>query len=198
MMKDFLQQIGRSILIPTWAVGMSLMVASLMASHWVVLPRPSEGTVLSAGSELNLRAINQPWMALHILYGDCPCSRRVLKELLRRTPLPEVTERIVFIGRDDAMKAEAQRKGFQTDQVTPEQLRVRYGIESAPLLVVVDGSGTIHYSGGYTSRKQGYAIQDVLKIDNAISGKDQTSLPVYGCAVSERLDRLMDPLGLKK
>ena len=136
-------------------------------------------------------------VAFHFLYGDCPCSRRVLKHVAGRGKIAGATEHIVLIGNDDPLGREAQAKGFGIDIVSPEDLKSVYGIESAPLLVVTDCSGTILYSGGYTPRKQGLAIKDVAIIGQAVAGDVPKGLPLYGCAVSKDLKAIIDPLSIK-
>lgn len=188
--------VSAKLAVGVWALMMTVVVASLMVSHWVVLPHPS------AGSSTNLTAIrNAPttdeWFAFHFLYGDCPCSRRVLKQVVSRNALEGVIERVVLIGNDPEMESVAELQGYEVEVVTPRKLKERFGVESAPLLVVVDGEGTIRYSGGYTSRKQGLDIQDVSLIRRTVAGEQFEELPLYGCAVSKSLKSIVDPFGLK-
>lgn len=197
-LKSAITRFGASGFIGAWAVGMTTIGAFLMAGHWVVLPSPNRGETLIAQTvAFGTEEQSTEWLVLHILFGDCPCSRRVLRHVVERHPLDQVTERIVLIGKDDPLRPRAIEKGYETEVVTPEQLHDRYGLESAPLMVVLDRFGRIHYSGGYTSRKQGFQIEDVVRIQNVVNGKEQEDLPVYGCAVSDRLKQIIDPLGLK-
>ncbi len=200
------------IALPIWGIGMVLTISCLMVGHWVNLPQPSVGdsmpvSLIAAnvaaddsndrGDDSGRNGETQSLTAFHFLYGSCPCSRRVLRHLVDRHPIDGVDERIVLIDEDPEMEARAIEMGYQTDVVTPEQLQNKYGVESAPLMVVADQSGAIVYSGGYTSRKQGFNIQDVELIRSAMNDEDQQCLPVYGCAVSQRLKNIVDPLGLK-
>ncbi|MDX1930395.1 MAG: hypothetical protein SFV81_27975 [Pirellulaceae bacterium] len=181
-----------------WASGMILAVACLMVSHWVILPHP-QMTDKAWSTQLNqtLAVQSEQWTALHFLYGNCPCSRRILSHLVNRFPIDGCRERIVFIGEDGEMTAAARKRGYEVDEVTPEGLKTRYGVEAAPLLTVLDPSGNIRFAGGYTTHKQGPQIQDVNIIHQLLRGEIVGDLPLFGCAVSNELKSLVDPLGLK-
>ncbi len=184
---------GGKVALVLWAAGMLVVTASLMVGHWVELPHPSKGVA----TELVSANTGSSWHAFHFLYGDCPCSRRVLKRIVERNPLDIAHERIVLIGHDPELEKVAHEKGYDVDVVTAPQLKERYGVESAPLLMVIDAEGVIRYSGGYTSRKQGLDIQDDSLIRRTVAGEVFEELPLYGCAVSKELKAIIDPFGLK-
>jgi hypothetical protein len=187
------------IIIPLWTGSLCVVVASLMAGHWVSLPHPAQGSMLKSASEGELLTLEteSQFFTFHFLYGDCPCSRRVLKQVLSRQPIENANERVVLIGNDSKFEKMAVDRNFDLDVVTPQELKSKYGIESAPLLVVTDGNGLIRYSGGYTSRKQGLDYQDREIISQTIRGEVVAGLPLYGCAVSKSLKAIVDPLNLK-
>jgi hypothetical protein len=204
--KNYLKLISR-VAVPIWALGMLTVSASLMASHWITLPHPELGINLKGFSSQSLfgsddnttknaETKSSP-LAFHFLYGDCPCSRRILKHVLMRSPVAGISERIVFVGKDPEMEAEAIRCGYEVDVVTPIELQAKYGIESVPLLVVTESTGKILYSGGYTSRKQSLDIHDKEIIEGIARGESMDDFPLYGCAVSKELKSIIDPLGLK-
>jgi hypothetical protein len=190
-----------------WALGMLTVSASLMASHWITLPHPELGINLKGFSSQPLFRLDDTTtkdaeikagpLAFHFLYGDCPCSRRILKHVLARSPVAGSSERIVFVGNDPEMEEEAIQCGYEVDVVTPIELQTKYGIESVPLLVVTESTGEILYSGGYTSRKQSLDIHDKEIIEGIARGESMDDFPLYGCAVSEELKSIIDPLGLK-
>jgi hypothetical protein len=193
----FRRHFARS-LIATWAGLMITVVAFLMVGHWVVLPHPAKDD--SQWAERLSATRSKPeseWTVFHFLYGNCPCSRRVLDHVLTRKPIDGIRELIVFIGDDSEIKS-AKKCGFEVECVTPEILKERYGVEAAPLLVVADPSSKIRYSGGYTARKQSLDIQDREIIERILSGESLSDLPLFGCAVSSKLKFLVDPLRLKK
>lgn len=176
-----------------WGSFLTCAMATLMAGHWVSLPHPEKGTSLNGYRGQSVESVN----VFHFLYGDCGCSRRILKQLLKRDVVEGVSERIVLIGNDDAAESLATQKGFAVSRLTPAELKQQYEVESAPLLIITDNTGTIRYSGGYTSRKQGLDNQDLRIIQSILDGEQYSELPVYGCAVSKRLKDLIDPLNLK-
>ena len=120
-------------------------------------------------------------------------SRRVIE----RSPVPGSIETIVLVGEDPENEKLALEKGFSVDIVTPDNLRAKYGVDAAPLLIVTDLEGAIRYSGGYTSRKQGLDVQDEKMIRSLVQGDSIEELPVYGCAVSKDLQSIVDPFNLK-
>ena len=183
--------------ITIWAATMFLFVATLMVGHWASLPHPEVGERFPniAVQDVGFNGEEIDVQAFHFLYVDCPCSRRVIRHLSNRTPLDGAIENVVFVG--DTLPNERIHDGFNVELLSPVELKQRYGIESAPLLVVTDSVGTITYSGGYTSRKQGPDIQDVEIISAAVKGTAYQKLPVFGCAVSNELKSLVDPLGIK-
>jgi len=188
------------IAVPLWASSLSLVVASLMVSHWVSLPHPEQGSQLEAADLFDGQegqADAESFHTFHFLYGSCPCSRRVLSHVVARNPIENANERIVLIGADKQQQQTAETNGYEVDVVTPQTLKSKYGIESAPLLVITNSQGTILYSGGYTSRKQGLDYQDAGIIATTIRGDGVDNLPLYGCAVSKSLKSIVDPLNLK-
>lgn len=208
----YLQAALRPILIVTWAAALIVITAGLMASHWVSLPRPAIGQTLNiqpSDPPLDVSTRSRfPIRTLHVLYVDCPCSQRVLKHLLERTAVSQAHEQFVLVvNSQEARDAEpgtvvrwreqAVRQGFETELLTADELMQRYGVEASPLLLILDRHETVIYSGGYTQRKQGPAFQDVAIIDAALAGTPTDSLPLFGCAVSKRLQRIVDPLNLK-
>ena len=181
-----------------WACGMIFVIACLMVSHWVALPHPTAADqAWSAQLNQTRTAQDKEWTAFHFLYGNCPCSRRILDHIVHRFPVDGCQEKIVFIGEDIEMTEAALQRGFEVDCVMPEELKSRYGVEAAPLLTVLDPSGKVCFAGGYTTHKQGPQIQDVRIIQELLSGGKVKDLPLFGCAVSNELKMLVDPLGLK-
>lgn len=189
------------MIMPAWAGILLVVISSLMVGHWVSLPHPEMGEQLriqtATSSGHGSEDLGGAVYAFHFLYGDCPCSRRVLKRVVAREPVTGARERIVFIGRDPELQRDAAAKGYAVDCVDPEQLQSKYGVESAPLLILTNENGEILYSGGYTSRKQGLDVQDVELISRVVAGEPVEGLPLYGCAVSRSLKAIIDPLNLK-
>jgi hypothetical protein len=138
------------------------------------------------------------WRLTHVLYGACECSSRVLSHLRTRGVIPKVSEQVVFVGRDGGTRTAALRaRNFRVSAIEPSELKTRYGLEVAPLLIIEAPDGAIRYLGGYTERKQGPVIRDRELLNALQRGQDEATLPVFGCAVSRALQDLLDPLKLK-
>lgn len=182
-----------------WATTMTLIGACLMVGHWVSLPAPSfdDPHLLNLTAASSMESADREWSATHFLFGKCPCSRRVLDRIIGRSPHGEVNEKIVLIDGDEPLRQSAEDAGYRVEVVEAYELKDRYGVEAAPLLVVVDPQGVVKYSGGYTARKQGPDIQAEAILSRLVAGEEVESLPLYGCAVSRNLQAIVDPLRLK-
>jgi hypothetical protein len=172
-------------------------VASLGAAQWSSLPAPSveERALVRAVAEA--RTAGQPKVLVHVLYAECACSRRIFAHLTRRRALPDAAETVLLVDGDDAVRSALGSAGYRVVDVTPDELETRYGVSAAPLLVVALEDDTPQYVGGYTERKQGLEVEDTRIVARLERGDSPAFLPLFGCAVSERLQRLLDPMGLK-
>jgi hypothetical protein len=189
-----------------WGVGILVVGASLMAGHLVSLPVPKvTDSRLRSSLGPGPGVIQGRWSAHHVLYQSCGCSQRVLAHLLERRARPDLVETVVYV-RDpsssdvaerDAVSAKVRVAGFGFESSTPAELESRYAVESAPFLLVGDGSGGVRYAGGYTERSGSKQIEDIAIIDGLKAGRKMGALPVFGCAVSSRVQEAIDPLGLK-
>lgn len=184
------------LLLALWATAMAFVCATLMIGHWVPLPTPKVGTRPQFAFPSHASA-NEGWKVLHFLYSECTCSKRILNHLLLREPIQGIEETIVMVGGQDSHKERISDEEFHWDWVTPEELKSKYSVEAAPLLVVLDPSHTIRYSGAYTARKQGFSIQDVSLITRIRAGESVRPLILMGCGVSKELQSLTDPFGFK-
>jgi hypothetical protein len=184
---------GRWLPLAIWFVAVGVLVAGLAISHWFTLPRPDKrDTQLAAGLAELLR--DRPgWAAIHVLYTSCRCSQRIVDHLVESSRPADVHEVIVLVGSDRAMEARIRARGYQIVTAAPEELRTRFAIESAPLLVIVDPARNARYVGGYTRRQQGSDIQDLALMTEIRTGGELVDLPVFGCAVSQRLKTLASP-----
>ena len=191
------RQVVVTALLTLWFAAMSFVCSTLMIGHWVQLPTPKVGSRQPFATDSDT-SVSLKWRALHFLSSECVCSQRILKHLLQREPLSDIEEKIIIVGGLDATRELVAGSRFAIDWTSPEELKSKYGVEAAPLLVVLDSDETIRYSGAYTARKQAYPIQDVLLIKRALAGESIQSLPLFGCGVSGEMQSLTDPLGLKK
>jgi len=182
-----------------WAAGASVVMAALMASHWVALPRPAHDD-----SRLNASLAALPrdeqharWRMHHVLYAECGCSRRVLEHIAARTRTDDVDEVVLLVGDDSDVERLCRDSSLRLELVSEDQLAQRFGVEAAPLLVITDPSGATRYCGGYTDRKRGLAYQDLATLARLRAGEHAPPLPVYGCGIADSLRAALDPLGLK-
>jgi len=187
---------AQRLLLGLWAAAMLLIGSYLLAPHLVALPAPGEiDPGLRAGIARVLRETEPGrWLALHVLYDSCGCSERVLQHLVGRKALPDVSERVVYVGAQGGPRGPLLGAGFSYEQLDAEGLRSRYHVEAAPLLIVADGGGRVRYVGGYTARKRGPEIRDVDIVRRVQGGEAVAPLPVFGCAVSAALRSALDPL----
>lgn len=185
--------LGRAAL-ALWVVAGVVVGAALLALHLPALPTP-------ASDDVRLQALaargGASWRATHALYADCACSSRVLDHLIARGEQPDLEDHVVLIGDAAADAARARAAGLDVEVVDEATAAERYGLESAPLLLVAGPDGILRYVGGYTDRKQALAIQDLAIIARLQHDQPAAALPVIGCAVSARLKSWVDPLGLK-
>jgi hypothetical protein len=182
-----------------WAAGASVVMATLMASHWVALPRPERDDARLNASLASLPRDEQHarWRMHHVLYAECGCSRRVLEHVATRARTDDVDEIVLLVGEDAEFERLCRENNLRLEQVSEEQLEQRFGVEAAPLLVISDPSGATRYCGGYTDRKGGLAYQDLATLARLRAGEQAPPLPVYGCGVTNSLQAALDPLGLK-
>ncbi len=187
-----------------WAVAVLVVGAALMAPHVVALPVPAPDARLALAMRSLPGATAGRWSALHVLYEGCGCSARVLAHLMARRARTDLNEQVLFVR--DAPHADpgvemtavrARGAGFGFESVTPGELEQRYQIEAVPLLVLADAAGHIRYSGGYTDKSGAVEVDDVPIIDGVRSGRSVEARPVFGCAVSSRMQEAIDPLRIK-
>lgn len=188
-----------------WAGVMLLMGTSLMSGHWVTMPHPElsdskwTGQIqeqIRQSSTSKSESLRQ-WNTLHVLYANCPCSMQVANEILSGPPEADVKETIVLVGNDADLEKRAQSLGFQFESLTQEGLKLKYGLEAAPCLLITTREYRPCYIGGYTSRKRGPDNQYKTIIRALKNGQVVDSYPIFGCAISKSLQQEFDPLGIK-
>ena len=189
--------VGGMVLLSVWGSALLVIVGALMVGHWVPLPKPAVGERWRVARAVDRG--NTGHRVFHFLYDDCPCSRRVLRKVLSRAAITGISEKIVLITNSSNREVEeqARRQGFFVAQVSPSQLKAEYNVESAPLLLVINADNQIVYSGGYSDRKQAYAVNDEEIITSVAERGEFEGYPVLGCAVSKELKRLVDPFRFK-
>jgi hypothetical protein len=180
-----------------WFIVMTVVAATLLGRHLLALPRPVVDTAVerAMGSIRGAGGAGR-WMAVHVLYADCLCSKRVADHVLS-TPRPgDLAERVLLIGHDSELEARFAAAHFPTIAVTEDEAADRFHVAAAPALVVVDPLGSVRYSGGYTERKQSLEVEDLAILDDLRAGRDVAPRKIYGCAVSSGLRASLNPLRL--
>jgi hypothetical protein len=186
------------VFLAIWALLLLSVGAILMAGHWIVLPTPDAGDEQLGAAVAGVTTPgDRRWQLTHVLYADCRCSQRIFEYLLTRPTPDGAGERVLLVGQNDDFAARARRRGIQLIAVTPQELKTRFHIESAPLLLITDPDGNLRYTGGYSTRKQGPDYRDVETLESLLSVGSARSLPLYGCGVSRDLQQLLDPLNVK-
>ena len=168
-----------------WFSIMVVLGAGLLARHLIALPAPSKANALP-GYVNALRGPDEAggWLAVHVLYAECRCSQRIVDHLATSERPWGFREIVLWVG--EAAPPTALGARFDVRRVGASEL-ARADIEGAPLLIAADPSGEVRYAGGYTSRKQGPEIEDLAILAAARGTTPRSSLPLFGCAVSERL-----------
>ena len=181
-----------------WFFAVAALMAALAIGHWIALPHPDPRDARLAAGVAELVRGAPGWSAVHVLYTECRCSQRIVDHLLASERPGDVRETVVLVGDDASMAARLAARGYRVVPTAPEALTARYGIEGAPVLIVVDPERAIRYVGGYTRRQQGPDISDLSILRDLRAGAATDDLPVFGCAVSQRLKGLADPLAIKR
>ncbi len=187
--------VGRGLLW-LWGPTSVVLVAAVMVSHLLALPTPEARALEAALFAADQGRQVAGWRAFHVLYADCPCSRRVAESLVARGARDDFSERVLLVGHDAGLSRQLGTSGFSVDELTAETLKDRLGIEAAPTFFAVAPDGSVRYVGGYSSYKQGPS-QDERLLSLVRHGLRPEALPVFGCAVSRRLQAAADPFGLR-
>jgi hypothetical protein len=190
---------GGRLVLALWAVSALLITGELASAHWYALPHPPPASpqLLAALSAQLTAADGGKLSVTHVLYAQCQCSRQIVEHLVARGARHDVVERVLVVEPSSALQDRLRAAGYRVEALAPLALKRQYGIESAPLLIVADAAHVIRYMGGYTTRKQAPESHDDEIIDRVLKGDFAEELPVFGCAVTRRLQKLLDPLGLQ-
>jgi len=185
-----------------WAIVSFLTASSLMVAHVYALPKPNaaDRAVERAMNGLRSPADADRWLVVHVLYAQCRCSRRIVEHLATSERAAGVHEKVLLVGNNaelDSRLRDVTLRGLSIVKTTSAELRDRFHVQAAPLFLVIAPDGTVRYSGGYTDRKQGLDIRDTTIVRELLSNHAARELPVFGCAVSKELQRLLDPLSLR-
>jgi hypothetical protein len=181
-------------LLTAWVVVTLLILAALSVEHMASLPAPSNEVQFSRAM-LKMRRISGKNFLVHVIYSECSCSRALFAHLLARGPFSGAEEAVLFVGADPDKQASAHRAGFNFATVSALELASRFGLEAAPVLAVFDPAGRLRYVGGYYAHPATIQPLDERIYAQLTIGLSVDPLPVFGCAVSARLQQSLSPLG---
>lgn len=183
------------LFIVAWIVVVSVALGSLGVTHLAAMPRPDDEARV-ARAALALRRDASSDFLVHVIYSGCSCTARLFAHLVGRKPFPGAKELILFVGDDSAKREAAERAGYSFRSVTTDEIGSTFGLEVAPVMLAFDTSGALRYIGGYFDKPAAVTALDGQIRQRILAGASPDPLPVFGCAVSARLQRKVDPLGV--
>jgi hypothetical protein len=183
-----------------WFCATVVLMAALAVGHQFSLAALDRGGARLSAGFTEILPDASGWTAIHVLYGGCRCSQRIVDHLLASPRPADLHELVMLVGadRDQAIAGGLAARGFSVAWLSPDQLASRFGIEGAPTFALVDPTRTVRYLGGYTLRQQGPDIRDLAIVRAIRAGDDVADLPVFGCAVSRRLRAFFDPFSVRR
>jgi hypothetical protein len=186
--------LGKALL-AGWGVVVLVGLASMSLGHMAAMPEPGdEGRLVR---ELRaLRTDPDRGLVVHVIYAGCSCTARLFAHLTQRPRFADADEIVLFVGDDPEKRRAAESAGLRFTTAAPAALAQRYGIEAAPLLIAFDAAGRLRYLGGYYSHPSTIFPLDEKIHAQLAQGAAPAPLPVFGCAVSPRLQKSVDPLGI--
>ena len=180
------------VAVTLWFGTMLVLGAGLLAKHVVALPAPANREGLSKSlSVLRVARARAPWLAVHVLYAECRCSQRIVAHLISTKRPAGWEEVVLWVGNGDPDPA--LERAYRVKRLTSAEL-AQLGVDAAPLLVILGPRNQTLYAGGYTDRKQGPVIEDLRILADAQRASAPAALPVFGCAVTDRLKRALSIL----
>jgi hypothetical protein len=185
------------VALAVWFIVMLSVGASLLARHVVALPRPTiDPALATAMASLRTQDDAGRWMVVHVRYAECRCSQRIAEHLLSAPRPSDTTEEVLLVGHEPDLEARLAAHSYRVLSVTPKELGERFHIVAAPSFIVAAPDGSVRYAGGYAATKQGPDPRDRSILADLRIGKSVAALPVFGCAVSEKLQAELNPLGI--
>ncbi len=132
-----------------------------------------------------------------MIYENCNCTNALTTSLLERGVQPDAEEWVLYVDAGAGTQEQFEAKGFSFLSKTSAEMEHQYGIEAAPMLLIFSPEDRLLYGGGYFERPSVFRSQDTRVLGRLKENKSVEALPVYGCAVSPRLQELSAPFGLK-
>lgn len=194
--KAIIKRVLVSVGLTGWFAACALILGNLGVSHVVAMPEPEAGSLAGLLASLQkLRQRESVEFVVHVLSADCSCTESLFRHLLDNGPDWSAEEVFLFVG-DNAARAQlARQAGYRFVSIESDELAAM-GLESAPVLAVFDSHGAIRYLGGYYDHPAAANPRDQKLRQALAAGESPSPLPIYGCAVSQRLKQAFDPYGI--
>ena len=180
------------LVIGSWVLGTSAVMAILMAQHAAPFLPPVhlESTAKNlAWDSQKKKGLVAKVIAVHILDPRCSCSHKVLNSLAHlKHPF---TQHIALLLSPPSpeLKNKLEAIGVHIRQSTPEEAKKEFQLESVPWFVVLAPDLKILYSGGYAPgairTEEDLRLKEILTAASA--GQPAEALPSFGCVTSEKL-----------
>jgi hypothetical protein len=145
---------------------------------------------------LSLRQEGDTRFVVHVIYERCSCTERLFAHLVARRAFADAEELVLFVGEDAARRDAVIGAGYRYASIAPDDLFAAFGLEAAPVLFAFDARGRLRYAGGYFDHPSTSKSLDESLYARVAAGEAPKPLPLYGCAVSRRLQDSVDPLGI--
>jgi hypothetical protein len=174
---------------------MLVAVSSLALPHMAPLPETSRET-RTMRALLALRADPSKRFVVHVIAARCSCTERLFAHLAKRGRMADADEIVLFVGNDTQKEQTATHAEFRYATESDAELVASYALESAPVLFIFEERGRLGYAGGYFNHPATLTALDQDLYAKVVRGETPAPLPVYGCAVSEKLRDAVDPLGI--
>jgi thioredoxin-related protein len=170
-----------------WFVTVSAPLSILMAQH---------NLSFKADARMESSGVQDKFLVTHILGSNCKCSNRIARYLVETQRPSEIAEKIVVVGGLLKNEMQLQQQGFTIEHISVTELKSRFNLVSAPVLLIKDKSGVLKYSGGYKNIDEVEArdIEILKRIEN---GNKVAALPVMGCALTDEAKAAIDPFNFK-
>lgn len=183
------------LILVLWVPAILVVTALLMVNHIISMPTPTDMSRLRQAVAETRTDSTRPFL-LHVIYENCSCTDGLFRHLIERRAHTDATETILYVGDDPERDTNSRRAGFGFVTIDRDELESRFGIEAAPVLVIVNADDELQYVGGYYRYPAAKHSLDVTLYGSARAGERLDPLPVFGCATGAALREAVDPLGL--
>lgn len=133
----------------------------------------------------------------HFLSPECKCSHLLRDHFISRGPSSHKEKIYIIKTSDESLNRKIsqplEKAGFKTELISEDK------VSGVPLLVIQNTKGESLYTGGYTDGpiRPDSIILDIQIANDLKNRKNTTAYNAFGCAVSSKLKKYIDPLGVK-